>query len=170
MEEALVILCLLELLASLGKKKQLWHENLLGLIFDIVLLFTVPNCGSCHQRRVHHCGLAWIFFTPPCRGRCAGLLGVRLIYASGQIWVKMKHPTRWLLLACCSFFFFIPFALSSFQSSAQRDCVSLLHHSQVVCVCVRASACVYICAMRRDKRLHPPLRRRIPQRSATRSV
>lgn len=153
-----------------GEKKQLWHENLLGLIFDIVLLFTVPNCGSCHQRRVHHCGLAWIFFTPPCRGRCAGLLGARLIYASGQIWVKMKHPTRWLLLACCSFFFFIPFALSSFQSSAQRDCVSLLHHSQVVCVCVRASACVYICAMRRDKRLHPPLRRRIPQRSATRSV
>lgn len=35
-----------------------------------------------------------------------------------------------------------------------------------VCVCMK----VYFCVMRRDKRLHPPLRRRIPQRSATRSV
>lgn len=117
-------------------------------------------------------GSAQIFSPTPCRDRCAGLLSACLIYASGQIWVKMKHPTRWLLLACCSFFFFIPFALSSFQSSAQRDCVcvSAAPHSGCVRARPRVCVCVYICAMRRDKRLHPPLRRRIPQRSATRSV
>lgn len=112
------------------------------------------------------CAFGWncldIFLTP-CRDRCAGLLSACLIYASGQIWVKMKHPTRWLLLACSFFFFFIPFALSSFQSSAQRDRVPLLYHSQVVCVSKCVCVCVYICVMRRDKHLHPPLRHRIPQ-------
>lgn len=136
-----MILCSLERLASLEKTKQASRLTGLNIRYIPVLLFTVPNCGSCLQRRVHHCGLAQISFPTPCRGRCAGLLSACLIYASGQIWVKMKHPTRWLLLACCSFFFFIPFALSSFQSSAQRDCVSLLHHSQVACV--RVCVCVY---------------------------
>lgn len=65
-----------------------------------------------------------------------------------------------LFHSLCTFFF------SKLSSAGLR--VSLLRHSQVVCVSTRV--CVYVCAMRRDKRLHPPLRRRIPQRSATRSV
>lgn len=55
------------------------------------------------------------------------------------------------------FFFFILFALSSFQSSAQRDRVSLLRHSQVV----------YVCAASRDETWQSPSSSPQTQRSTT---
>lgn len=63
-----------------------------------------------------------------------------------------------LFHSLCTFFF------SKLSSAGLRVSAA----PQPGCVCLHMCACV--CAMRRDKRLHPPLRHRIPQRSATRSV
>lgn len=81
--------------------------------------------------------LDFFFQTPHC-DRCAGLLGVCLICASGQIWVKMKHPTRWLLHACSSFSFPLRFLLFKALLS---ETVCLFAATQPGCVCTFARVC-----------------------------
>lgn len=86
-----------------------------------------------------------------------------------------QNETSNTVASSCLLFFLLFHSLCTFffsKLSSAGLCVSAAPHSGRVCVwvCESVCVCVYICAMRHDKRLHPPLRRRIPQRSATRSM
>ena len=94
-----------------------------------------------------------------------------------------KYGSKWniqlggffVLVLLSSFSFPLHFILFKAQLSG-TVCLCCTTARLCVCVCVCVYMCVskcvhvYFCVMRRDKRLHPPLRRSIPQRSATRSV
>lgn len=90
----------------------------------------------------HQCVDLLRFFFPP-TPRCdrnAGLLSACLIYASGQIWVKIKNPPRWLPPACSSFAFLHSLCTFFFSKLVS---VRLRVSGAPGCECVCVFACVF---------------------------
>ena len=82
-----------------------------------------------------------------------------------------QNETSNTVASSCLFFFLLFHSLCTFFFSKLGSAgLCLCCTTARLCVCLSVCVCAYVCVMRRDKRLHPPLRRRIPQRSATRSV
>lgn len=82
-----------------------------------------------------------------------------------------QNETSNTVASSCLFFFLLFHSLCTFFFSKLGSAgLRVSAAPQPGCVCLHMCACAYVCAMRRDKRLHPPLRHRIPQRSAIRSV